>query len=114
MKINTCLIGYGYWGKNLLRNLMESTQRANLCIAEISASKRKNLHELHPGIPVYATFEEAVAHEKIQAVVVAADTNYHYPLAKSALLLGKHTLVEKPLTTSLKEAEEIAAIAQEK
>lgn len=114
MEINTCLIGYGYWGKNLLRNLMESTQRANLCIAELSSSKRKNLQELHPSIPVYSTFEETLKQEKIQAVVVAADTKQHYQLAKRALLLGIHALIEKPLTTSLKEAEELESIAQEK
>jgi predicted dehydrogenase len=111
---NVCLIGYGYWGKNLLRNLLKFSEASNLCVAELSESKRNSIKALHHNIATYHSFEEALMTEKINAVVIATDTKQHYELAKRALLLNKHVLIEKPITASLREAEELEAIARSK
>lgn len=108
-----CLVGYGYWGKNLLRNLFEFTQGKNLCVVEISESKRNSLRALYSTVPIYASFDEALKLEKFQAVIIATDTKQHYDLAKKALLQGKHVLVEKPMATSFTEATELESIAND-
>ncbi len=111
MPVKICLIGYGYWGKNLLRILMEHSHSIDVCVAEISEIKRNQLRSLYPNLAVYPSLEVVLERELIQAVVVASETGNHYDLVKKALFAGKHVLVEKPITTSLVEAEELVTIA---
>ncbi len=108
---NICLIGYGYWGKNLLRNLMGHSFPGEICIAEIQEGKRNQIQAQYPNLKVYATLEDVLANEKIDAVVIATVTGTHYELAKQALQNGKHVLVEKPMTTSVVHAQELNALA---
>ena len=113
-KINTLLIGYGYWGKNLLRNLIEISGVECVCVAEKSSEKRENLRTTLPEVKIFSSAEEAIILDEVNAVIIATETPSHYKLAKKALESGKHVLVEKPITTSLAEAEELVAIAKKK
>jgi predicted dehydrogenase len=112
MKKRICLIGYGYWGKNLLRNLIETATMYDVLVAETSLEKRKQINTLHPNLLLFDSADQAFTVNDIEAFVIAADTPQHYRLAKKALQLGKHVLVEKPITTSLSEAQELVAIAK--
>jgi predicted dehydrogenase len=112
--IKALLIGYGYWGKNLLRNLLELLTSEQVALAEISSQKREYLAALYPGIELYLSAEEALEYSDSSVVIIATETHSHFQLAKMALLRGKHVLVEKPFTTSLYEAEELVKIAKEK
>lgn len=112
--IKALLIGYGYWGKNLLRNLSELLSSENVAVAETSTEKRSYLASVFPGIVLYASAEEALLSSDASAVIIATETISHYQLAKQALNLGKHVLVEKPLTTSLEEANELTVLAASK
>jgi predicted dehydrogenase len=110
--MNFCLIGYGYWGKNLLRNLIEVCGGEGLSVAEVIPAKRDILRLHNPFLRIFENGEDAIADKAIDAVVIATETPLHYALAKAALKAGKHVLVEKPLTTSYAEAQELVALAE--
>lgn len=109
-----CLIGYGYWGKNLLRNMVSSPVGFAVSLAELSADKRTAANRLYPGVGVYANAESCLADASVGAIVIATQTKYHYEIARMALLNGKHVLIEKPMTTSLAQAKELNQIATER
>lgn len=109
-----CLIGYGYWGKNLLRNMLDSGYDWSVSVAEKSKAKRDVLKSLFPNMLIYESVEQAIEEKIIDAFVIATETNSHYNIAKKVLLGGKHVLVEKPITTSSQQAEELQSIAKAK
>ncbi|MDW8417813.1 MAG: Gfo/Idh/MocA family oxidoreductase [Chitinophagales bacterium] len=112
--MHVCLAGYGYWGKNLLRNLIETLSADRISVAEIMPEKRAQLKRQYPNITCYDSFEDALAQNHSAAFVIATETRYHYDHARKALLAGKHVLVEKPLTTSVAQAKELCRIAKER
>ncbi len=114
LQTNFGLIGYGYWGKNILRNLIEILGVEHVFVAEKSPEKRNVLKSAFPGTTMFFSAHEAIISDKVDAVIIATETTTHYSLAKQALELGKHVLVEKPVTTSLAQAEELVEIAKRK
>lgn len=110
--INIGLIGYGYWGPNLARNLADTR---GVCLAAIADEIPERLQIAtgrHPGVAVYGTGSVLLADESIDAVVIATPLNSHYALSRAAIECGKHVLVEKPMAASLREARELECLAQ--
>jgi predicted dehydrogenase len=95
------IIGYGYWGPNLLRNFISS----GLCTVHTVVDSRKDRIELikrsYPTIECLTDASEVLYNKEIDAVVIATPVFSHYPLAKAALENGKHVLLEKPMTSSV-------------
>lgn len=112
--MKVCLIGYGYWGKNLLRNLVELSAGWEVCLAEQNPDKVALARQLYPNVTIYLNAEEAINDKEIAAIVIATETVSHYKLALESLLAGKHVLVEKPLTNSLSDALVLAKVASER
>ncbi|MCS6819812.1 MAG: Gfo/Idh/MocA family oxidoreductase, partial [Chitinophagales bacterium] len=112
--IKICLVGYGYWGKNLLRNLLELLPVEQVAVAEKIKNKIDLLKRAHPNLTCYASFDEALAHNTSTAFIIASETKYHYEHTRAALLAGKHVFTEKPLTTALSQAIELKNISDEK
>jgi len=112
--INVALIGYGYWGTNLLRNFMNT----NGCtISHVVDGREERLaiaKKLYPSISTTTNIEDVFASEEVNAVVIATPVFGHYPLAKKALEAGKHVLVEKPFTAKYAEALELIELAASK
>lgn len=112
--VNIGLVGYGYWGINLLRNFMNTKDATVRTVcdprAERLAIAKKNYQHLH----VTHDFDELLNDAQIDAVVLATPVFSHYPLAKKALLAGKHVLVEKPFTASVAQAEELIELAAQR
>ena len=98
--MNFGVIGYGYWGPNVVRNLTSLDGSQVLAIAEMSAGARKRAQKAHPGITVTADASEVMASPDIDAVAVITPVWTHYELAKAALENGKHVFVEKPFTVT--------------
>ena len=96
--MNFGVIGYGYWGPNIVRNLTSLEDSQVLAIAEMSPSARKRAQKAYPGIHVTADASEVISSPKIDAVAVVTPVWTHYELAKAALENGKHVFVEKPFT----------------
>lgn len=108
------LIGYGYWGPNLLRNLFETSNCQVLYCCDKDLNKLQRVKKRYPGIIVTSDYNEIINDKNIDAVVLATPTKTHFPLAKKALVAGKDVLIEKPMTLDPKEAWKLVRIAQEK
>ena len=111
--VNFGVIGYGYWGPNIVRNLVSMDGSKVLAIAEVSPDARKRAQKAYPGIHVTADANEVISHVDIDAIAVVSPVWTHYELTKSALMNGKHVFVEKPFTTNTAQGEELINLAQQ-
>jgi len=112
--VNFGVIGYGYWGPNIVRNLTSLEGSQVLAIAEMSPAARKRAEKSYPGIQVTPVASDVILSPKIDAIAVVTPVWTHYELAKAALENGKHVFVEKPFTSNTKQAEELINLAQKK
>jgi predicted dehydrogenase len=112
--VNFGVIGYGYWGPNVVRNLTNLDDSQVLAIAERCPSARKRAQGAYPGIAVTSDAWEVIALPNIDAIAVVTPVWTHYELAKAALENGKHVFVEKPFTSNAGQAEELINLAQKK
>src|SRR5438094_928882 len=94
--VKTGLIGYGYWGPNLARNLAEADGLELTAIADARPERRVLATRRHPGITACADAHVLLDREDLEAVVIATPLATHYALARAAIERGKHVLVEKP------------------
>lgn len=105
------VIGWGYWGPKITRNLESLPHTSVSIIADLDPQRLLSLRINQPWIRTTLRPEEVFTSD-VDAVVIAAPVQAHYQLAYQALLHDKHVLVEKPLTTSVAEAEELVALAR--
>lgn len=108
------IIGYGYWGTNLVRNFNNHPFCRIAKVADARQERRALLEKNYPSIQTVSQGNEIIGDNGIDAVVIATPVHTHYLLAKSALLSGKHVLIEKPMAASTAEAEELMEIAMQK
>lgn len=106
------LIGYGYWGPNLLRNLFDTPGCQVNYVCDLSSKRLEAAKKRYPSIQVSLNIDEIIKNPKIDGVIIATPTRTHFPIAKKALLSGKHILIEKPMTMSLKEAKILIALGK--
>jgi predicted dehydrogenase len=108
------VIGYGYWGPNVVRNVsgLEHGQLMAICDQNPSALTRAG--KLYPGVKLTADAKEILTSPDIDAVAVVTPVWTHFDLAKAALENGKHVFVEKPFTSSSRQAEELIELAAKK
>lgn len=112
--MNFGVIGYGYWGPNVVRNLAGLEGSKVVAIAELSPAARKRAQAAYPGIKVTADASEVMLSTEIDAVAVITPVWTHYELAKAALENGKHVFVEKPFTSTTEQGERLIEIARRK
>jgi predicted dehydrogenase len=106
------LVGLGYWGPNLARNFDDLGALAGLC--DLDPQLRERFSSRYPGVRMYAEYDELLADDSLDAVVVATPVPTHFALARQALETGLHVFVEKPPATRAAEMEELVAIAAER
>ena len=111
--VRVAVVGLGYWGPNLVRNLFESPHADLVAVCDARDDALAQVGRRYPGIRQTTDFGELLGDADVEAIVVATPISTHYPLARAALEKGKHTFVEKPLAGSLAEATALAAIAEE-
>jgi predicted dehydrogenase len=112
--MNFGVIGYGYWGPNIVRNLTTLEGSTVLAIADLSSAARERAQKAHPGIVVTADPMDVILSVDIDAVAVVSPVWTHFELAKSALQNGKHVFVEKPFTSTAAQAQELIDLALKK
>jgi predicted dehydrogenase len=112
--LGIAVVGYGYWGPNLVRNVVERPDLNLTAVCERDPLRAAGFAQRIPGVPVLADLEPALLHPGVDAVIVATPPRTHYALVKQALEAGKHVLVEKPLATNGADAEELVNLAQER
>jgi predicted dehydrogenase len=105
------VIGYGYWGPNLVRNLMGVEGCTVLMVSDLRPERLTTVQKHYPSITTTRSADDVFNNNEIDAVAIATPVMAHYPLIKKALLTGKHVLAEKPMTTSKAQASELIQIA---
>jgi len=110
--MNIGIIGFGYWGQNLVRNF-KNIKNCNVThIAESQKERHERIHKLYPDITI-STFNQIITNSNIDAVVIATSISSHYELAKAALENDKHVLIEKPMADSEKNALELIRLSKQ-
>jgi predicted dehydrogenase len=112
--MNFGVIGYGYWGPNIVRNLMSLEGSEVRAIAEISPAAQARARKAYPGVNVTPNTMDVITSPEIDAVAVISPVWTHYELSKAALENGKHVFVEKPFTSTSAQGEELINLAQQK
>jgi len=108
------IIGYGYWGPNLVRNFTNTDGCLVTHICDLDTKKLEIAKKIYPSIDTTSSIDEIFSNPQIDAVVIATPVSTHFDLALKALESSKHILVEKPLTDSIEKAKILGAKAKEK
>ena len=112
--MNFGVIGYGYWGPNIVRNLTTIEGSKVLTIADLDPSAQERARKAYPGITITSDAMDVILSADIDAVAIVSPVWTHFELAKAALENGKHVFVEKPLTSNSAQGEELINLAQKK
>jgi predicted dehydrogenase len=110
--LGTAVIGYGYWGPNLARNLDERSEFKLEYLCDRDITQRTAFNRRFPQVQSTPDLSDVLDDPAVEAVVIATPPQSHYAIAKAALEAGKHVLVEKPLATNFADACELAEIAE--
>jgi predicted dehydrogenase len=111
--VNVAVVGVGYWGPNLVRNLHELPGAEVAWACDLDPEALAALARRYPGIRRTTSYEDVLADDSVDAIVVSTPVSTHHELALAALSAGKHVLVEKPLAASMGEALDLVDTANE-
>ena len=98
------VIGYGYWGPNLVRNFADSPDASVRWVCDLRQSQLAQVERRYPGVNITTSPADVFHNPSVDAVVIATPVEHHFDLALSALRAGKHVLVEKPMTATSDQA----------
>lgn len=110
--IRVAVVGAGHWGPNLIRYFQSPPTSEVLWVVDRDEARLRQVEQRYADVAVTGDATHAFDDTRVDAVVVATPTSTHYPLVKAALDAGKHVLVEKPITTSIVEGEELCSLAE--
>ncbi len=110
--VNIAVVGFGYWGPNLVRNFQESENTRVVACCDKNPDRLKQVKTKYPSIETLSDFDDVVKNAQVDAVVIATPVGTHYEFARKAFENGKHVLVEKPVTASVAEAEKLVELAE--
>jgi len=108
------IIGYGYWGPNVVRNFMSTEGAQIISICDIDKNALNKAKQNYPELKTVSNSSEILTSPEIDAVAIVTPVYTHFELAKKAVENGKHIFVEKPFTSSVAEAEELIELAEKK
>ncbi len=109
--MNIAIVGYGYWGNHLVRNFNSSEKWNVKYVCDLDENQLKKVNKLYPNITTTNYYNDILVDGNISAIVIATPVNTHFELAKLGLFAGKHIWLEKPMTSSVKESEELINLA---
>jgi predicted dehydrogenase len=98
------VIGYGYWGPNLVRNLFEVADTEVVAVSDMREDRLRQVTSRYPSVEVSTDYRTLLDNPEIDAIAIATPVSTHYELALQALQSGKHVMVEKPMTSSTEQA----------
>ncbi len=108
------VIGYGYWGPNLVRNFAQVDGARVAAVCDGRQERLGVVNKLYPAVGTYTDVDAMLADPAVDAVAIATPVTTHFALAEQALLAGKHVFVEKPFTATSAEGEKLIALADER
>ncbi len=109
--MKVAVIGVGYWGPNLIRNFLSLDEVENVIACDRDEARLAKMRKLFFSIETTSDYAEVIQRGDIEIVVIATPVSSHFEIAKKALLAGKHCWIEKPMTVSVAEAEELIELA---
>jgi predicted dehydrogenase len=112
--IKVGVIGFGYWGPNVVRNFHGLREFRVVAICDVNPGAQDRARQVYPGMKVTGDFSEILTSTEVDVVAVITPVWTHYELTKKALENGKHVFVEKPFTSNSAQAEELIALAEKK
>jgi len=112
--INVGVIGYGYWGPNIVRNFHNASNATVVSVCDLNPKSLERVRRSYPSVGVTTDPDDILNNPAIDAVAIVTPVSHHFPLAKKALENGKHVFVEKPFTQTSAEAQELIEIAARK
>ena len=110
--LNIAVIGCGYWGPNLIRNFYSIPECKVKLVCDIDKGRLEHMSRLYPGIETTNKIDYVINDAEVDAIAIATPVSYHFGMARKSLLAGKHTFIEKPLASSVKECEELIELAE--
>jgi len=105
--IRVGVIGYGYWGPNLVRNFMAAQGSSVVAVCDLREARLSSLRKIYPTLRTFNNTNELIQDREVDAVVIATPVSSHFELAMAALRAGKHVLVEKPLASNSDQARKL-------
>jgi predicted dehydrogenase len=112
VSVGVAVVGLGYWGPNLVRNLHELDGVEVKVVCDLSTAALARIQRRYPGVRTTPRFESVLADPAVDAVAIATPVSTHFTMARACLDAHKHVFVEKPLAGSSEEAEELIRVAQ--
>ena len=109
--IGVAVVGYGYWGVNLARNVATASGTRLVGVVDPDTERRSLAALNHPGVELWASLDEALADPGVEAIVVSTPASTHVELAVQSLQAGRDVLVEKPLAETSADAEKLLDLA---
>ncbi|KQW22248.1 oxidoreductase [Afipia sp. Root123D2] len=106
------VIGYGYWGPNLVRNFANSKVSRVVSVSDLDPAKLETVSRQYPGVEVTTEFRDLLMNPEVEAVAIATPVHSHYNLALAALRAGKHVFVEKPLAQTSEQVRHLVEEAE--
>jgi predicted dehydrogenase len=110
--VRIALVGYGYWGPNVVRNLIELPEAELVAICDYRPEALEKANRRYPWIDLASDFDELLKNQTVDAIAISTPVSTHFELARAALEAGKHVFVEKPLAASSAEAIALAGLAR--
>jgi predicted dehydrogenase len=110
--VNIGVIGYGYWGPNLVRNFAETKDSRVVMVSDKRVERLKLVQSRFPLTEVSENPIDLINNPNIDAVVISTPVSTHFELAMQALRAGKHVLVEKPMTSTVEEGQKLLEAAE--
>lgn len=112
--MKVAVIGTGYWGPNLIRNFLSADAVDAVVACDLDEARLSKMQKSFYGIETSSDARAVISRPDIDIVVIATPVNTHHALATAALNAGKHCFIEKPMTSSVAEAEELIELADKK
>ena len=112
--VNVGVIGYGYWGPNLVRNFMINSDIQVLSVCDRDPIRLEKVQNLYPAVKVTTKAEDLITDNEVNVIVIATPVASHFDLALAALKAGKHVWVEKPITATSEQASRLIDEANSK
>src|SRR5215471_16810239 len=111
-QIGVALIGCGYWGMNYVRVFSELPESRVISVCDQRSDRLKEVQRRLPNVRSTTEFEDLLIDRSVEAVIICTDATTHYDIARRCLEAGKNVLIEKPITTTVQQAEQLTMLAE--
>jgi predicted dehydrogenase len=112
--MNVGVIGAGYWGPNIIRNFMRHPKSRVTMVCDVDPERLEKIRQMYPHIECTTNYHDLLKNPGIDLIAICTPVSSHFSLAKNTLLAQKHVLIEKPMTETGEQAEELISIARQR